>query len=263
MVNQKIFKRSFVSDLRDAVKSGETLCDYLKKEISYPAASELESTIKVDPEKLQLKYKGEGESASNDLDNAIAIYEAYPDLTEVQASDPRLWTYLTHVTLREYVLARWPMVGSCEQIIQDEEKTSAINFVLSHWFSSGNDRKLRRNAVARLWWAVRLTRAPWEQDPEYFKDLAGGDPYRFTRVLLSTQDIYQQVLERALGRDSRLFISVLEFLEEGGKMKREQIRDFMKELNLALSVKNFSILPRPKLKESVFNIGTMAVAGQE
>lgn len=90
-MNQKIFKGSFVAELREKVKSSDSLCDYFKKGISYPSQSELDSTIKVDPAKLKLRYKGKGESASNDLENAIAIYEAYPDLTETQASDSRLW----------------------------------------------------------------------------------------------------------------------------------------------------------------------------
>ena len=172
-MNQKIFKSSFVADLRDKVRSGSSLCDYLKKKIDYPTDVELESTIKIDSDKLKLKFKGPDESASSDIDNAIAIYEAYPDLNETQASDPRLWTYLSHVTLRDYVLARWPLTGTCEQIMNDKSlKASAINFVLSHWFASSNDRMLRRNAIARLWWAVHLTRAPWElRNPTFYAQL--------------------------------------------------------------------------------------------
>ena len=105
MINQNIFKRMYVSELRDKIRSGESLCNYFKKNIEYPADVVIESTIKADLEKLKLKYRGTGESASNDLENAIALYEALPDLTETQASDPRLWTYLTHVTLRDYVFA--------------------------------------------------------------------------------------------------------------------------------------------------------------
>lgn len=249
----------FVEDLRDKVREGESLCDYYKKAAEYPESASFESPIKVDAEHLKLRYREAGESASNDLENAIALYEAFPGLNETQASDARLWTYLTHVSLRDYVLARWPLAGSCEQAMKDsQQKQSAINFVLSHWFATGgNDRSLRRNAVARLWWAVRLTRAPWERDQDFFGDLKknGADPYRFTRVLFSTQDIYQQVLERGLGRDNRMLITILEFIEQHQDIKRDQIRDFMKELNLAMSVRSFSMLDRKAMKEAVFEIG--------
>lgn len=253
--NQKIFKESFVIDLREKLRTGETLTDYLKPAVSFPASTEWESEIKVDPEKLKLRFKGAGQSASNDLENAIAIYEAFPGLTEAQASDPRLWAYLTHVSLREYVMARWPIAGSSEHLKGDRNATNiAIRSVLSHWFASGNDRTLRRNAIARLWWSVHLTRAPWEHD-EMFVDLKSKDAYRFTRILLSSQDIYSQVLERGFGRDRKMLIAILEFLEAHPDMTREQIRSFMKELNLELSVKNFSVLNRMELKSAISSIG--------
>jgi hypothetical protein len=104
-----------------------------------------------------------------------------------------------------------------------------------------------------------LTRAPWERD-EFFIDLKkAGDIYRFTRTLFSTQDVYQQVLERGLGRDNRILISVLEFIDEHSDIKRDQIRDFMKELNLALSVRNFSLLSREEMKAAIAEMGESAM----
>ncbi|MFZ3011405.1 MAG: DUF6339 family protein [Minisyncoccia bacterium] len=257
MTNQNIFKRMYVAELRDKIRSGESLCDYFKKDVEYPIETLIQSTIKTDPEKLKLKYRGKNESASNDLENAIALYEAFPDLTETQASDPRLWTYLTHVTLRDYVFARWPIGGSCEQIKTDsKQQATTIDFILSHWFASGgNDRLLRRNAAARLWWPVHLTHAPWLREPEFFADLKTNDPYRFTKILLSMESIYAEVLERGLGRDNRILITVLEFFEANKSIKREQIRSFMKELNLFLSVRNLSLLSRKEMKETIFDIG--------
>ena len=261
--NQKIFKKSFISALKDKLKTGEGLADYFEAKASYPAEAEWESTIKVELEKLKLRFRGKGESASNDTENAIAVYEAFPNLTEAQASDQRLWAYLTHVTLRGYVQARWPLAGSPEQLSSDASaKSKAIRSILWHWFASGSDRMLRRNAVARLWWAVHLTRALWERDP-FFENLKSDDPYRFTKVLLSSQDIYSQVLERGFGRDNRLLITILEFLEANTDMHRNQIRFFMKELNLELSVKNLAVLGRDALRKIVFEIGSEALKSNE
>jgi hypothetical protein len=259
MKNQNIFKDMAVGGLRDKLRSGESICDYFKKDVEYPLSYFFESPIKVDIENLILQLKGENDSSGNDINAAMALYEAFSELSEAQASDPRLWVYLTHVSLREYVLERWPNSESCEQVIGDSnKKETVINNILSHWFATGgNDRSLRRNAIARLWWAVRLTRAPWEADQEFFSDLIKEeDVYRFTRVLLSTQDIYQQVLERGLGRDNRMLITVLEFIEEHKNITREQIRDFMKELNLGLSVRNFAVLGRQELKRAIFAVGS-------
>ena len=141
-----------------------------------------------------------------------------------------------------------------KDIKDDASKTKAINFILEHWFVSGNDLKgLRRHAIARLWWAAHLTYAPWESDPEYFLDLKNKDPYFYTRVLLSTQDIYQQVLERGMGRSSRILISVLDYLARNKKcaQSREKIRNLMKELNLAYGTKKIIALDRPALKSLI------------
>ena len=263
MINQNVFKRMYVAELRDKVRGGESLCDYFKKDVEYPADAIIESPIKADPEKLKLKYRGTGESASNDIVNAIALYEAFPGLTETQASDSRLWTYLTHVTLRDYVFARWPLEGSCEQMKGDDKQQATVaDFIMSHWFASGgNDRLLRRNAAARLWWPVHLTYAPWQREPEFFADLKGADQYRFTKVLLSMESIYAEVLERGLGRDNRILITVLEFFEANKGIKRDQIRSFMKELNLFLSVKNLSLLSRKEMKGAIFSLGTESMTG--
>jgi hypothetical protein len=80
--------------------------------------------------------------------------------------------------------------------------------------------------------------------------LKDEDPYKFTRVLLSTQDIYQQVLERAMGRSDRILISVLEFLGSHAVFakSRAKVRSLMKELNLAYGTKKIITLDRTALK---------------
>lgn len=243
--------------MRNKLISGESICDYFKEEMNYPAESEMESTIKIDTGKTVLKCGNN--PAGDDIENAIAIYEAYRDINETQASDSRLWTYLSHVTFRDYTIRRWAVGGNYENLKSNNAKKKAINFILSHWFSfnSNNDRMLRRNSIARLWWACHLTKSPWANDPEYFKDLESDDPYRFTRILLQTQDIYQNVLERGLGRDNRILITILEFIEANKDVaSRYPIRDLIKELNLSLSVKNLSLLERKKLREAIFKMGS-------
>lgn len=109
---------------------------------------------------------------------------------------------------------------------------------------------MRRHAIARLWWAAHLTYAPWESDPEFFGDLKNEDPYYYTRVLFSTQDIYQQVLERAMGRSNHILISVLDYLGKNKEFakSREDIRTLMKELNLAYGTKKIITLDRDALR---------------
>jgi hypothetical protein len=127
---------------------------------------------------------------------------------------------------------------------------------LEHWFASGADRSLRRHAIARLWWAAHLTASPWERNPEFFGRIEGKeDAYALTRVVFATQDIFQQVLERSIGRDNKILVAVLDCIRDRMKADmlptREQIRAVMKELNLISSVRNLSVLAWPELKEAV------------
>ncbi|MFA5878472.1 MAG: DUF6339 family protein [Candidatus Staskawiczbacteria bacterium] len=252
---QKIFKRSVSDRLYADLRSSVSLQDYFKDFFKVDKKETLASTIEIQGRLPNLKVHKK-DIASGDLDNAIKFYEYYKNIDETQASDSRFWVYLTHVDFRKYCLTRWGISGHYKDFKKEEEIKKAITFITEHWFVSGNDRDLRRNALARLWWAAHLTYAPWERDPEFFSDLKIKDAYYFTRVLLFTQDIYQQVLERAMGRSNRILISILEFLGENKKFaqSREKIRNLVKELNLVYGTKEIIMLDRKTLKDTVLSI---------
>ncbi len=158
-----------------------------------------------------------------DLENAIRVHHAFPTLTRRQARDPRLWVRLTHVECWEYMRKRWDATKHAG----DPEK--AARYVLARYFvPQAQSRALLRNGMARLWWYAHLT-----------YDAGRSDPYELTRVLLSSLDIAQQVLERNMGRASRLRAEFLDFLRARGSelgstagTRRTRIRDLAKALNL-------------------------------
>lgn len=252
--NQRIFKRSAVDKMRDDLRSGKSLKGYFKNSFHAENRDLLFSNILPRGKKPSLRAPRK-DSAVADIDNAIALHGYYGNMDETQASDPRLWAYLSHVEFRKYTLARWGMAGSYKEL-KDEDKPRIINQIFDHWFVSGNDRDLRRHSLARLWWAAHLTYAPWERDPGFFGDLKKEDPYYFTRILLFTQDIYQQVLERAMGRSNRILISVLEYLDKDRKFaqSRSKIRNLIKELNLIYGTKKIIALDRESLKSLIQQI---------
>lgn len=246
---QKIFKRAVVEQMRADLRSGQSLKSYFEESYPVKEKSLLASMIKVQG-KLPVLKAPKKDPVSADLENSIALHNYYSSIDETQASDPRLWVYLSHVEFRKYTLARWGLEDPHSDLKDDAAKKRATNQLMEHWFISGNDRDLRRHAIARLWWAAHLTYAPWERDPEFFGDLKKKDPYYFTKILLFTQDIYQQVLERAMGRSDRILITVLEFLGENKKFakSREKIRNLMKELNLIYGTKKIITLDRTSLR---------------
>ena len=241
--------------MRADLRSGESLEGYFRSTYLVKSDDLLTSTIITEGKAPELKIPKK-DPVSADLDNAKLLHEYYRSLDETQASDPRLWAYLSHVEFRKYTMERWGLDGSYKDIKSQEENTKAINYLLEHWFISSNDRDLRRHAIARLWWAAHLTYAPWEADREFFGDLKKDDPYYYTSILFSTQDIYQQVLERAMGRSNRILISVLDFLGKHPEWPREKVRGLMKELNLAYGTKKIIALDRSALGNLIEKIGT-------
>jgi len=249
---QNIFKRSAVDRMRNDLRAGESLNVYFSDSYAVKENDIIASSIVVQGKAPALKIP-KSDPASADLENAIELYNYFGGLDETQASDSRLWAYLSHVEFRKYTIARWGLSENFKNTDDKTLKQKAIIQILDHWFVNGNDRDLRRHTIARLWWAAHLTHAPWDKDPEYFSGIKKEDPYYYTRVLLSTQDIYQQVLERAMGRSSHILIAVLDYLSEDKELaeSREKIRSLMKELNLLYGTKKIIVLDFFSLKKLI------------
>jgi len=58
-----------------------------------------------------------------DLENSKIVFQAFPQLTPLQARDPRLWSRLTHVECWPYMRKRWAV----ERFAEDSGK--AMRFV--------------------------------------------------------------------------------------------------------------------------------------
>lgn len=258
MIRQNIFSSSAVARLMFELRNEKKFSNYLEDDISFTEGEVLDSTIELPGEKPELHIDITNPS-STDLENAILIHSYYKGIDNTQASDSRLWTYLSHIEFRKYTMLRWGLKYSKDELSSDEKKQeSAIQQILDHWFVSAGDRDLRRHSIARLWWSVRLTHAPWISDPEFFSNLRNDDPYYYTRVLMSTQDIYQQLLERSMGRSNRILILILDYLDKNKEFakSRENIRGLMKELNLMYGTKKIINLNRAQLESLISSIAS-------
>ena len=130
-----------------------------------------------------------------DLENTKRVYNAMKGLTISQATDERLWVYLTHVTFWEYMRVRWPAESYAI-------KSTFKNSIIERYFFMGNrDRALIRNGISRLWWYGYVS-----------YDETRDDPYELTAMLLRKLDIAQSLLERSFSRNSLITKTVLEVL---------------------------------------------------
>jgi hypothetical protein len=203
MANLKILTEADVQKLRAELKMEGGVGTYRKDPFPLGEVTLIDSAITMAGQIPELPMPEGRSKASSDLDNAIRVYEWLGPLDEVTATDRRLWVQLTHTLFHSYSLRRWPL---------PEDEGKAYRHIMSHWFVQGGGLgALRRNSVARLWWAVHLTRAPWERDKS-LGTFKSEDPYVYTRVLLANQDVYQGLLERDFGVNLRTLTAMLEVI---------------------------------------------------
>lgn len=174
-----------------------------------------------------------------DLQNTRVVYSSLKHLTPVQASDPRLWAYLTHVTHWEYMRSRWPVeqyLGKprLKEIIQER-----------YFFMTDRSRAPLRNGIARLWWYGYCSYDPTREDP-----------FELTGALLKKLDVTQNLLENAFGKNNQVTHAVLNVLlnrEKEGKAfyVREKVRELARYIVQIGGVTIIDALPEPELRELV------------
>ncbi len=153
-------------------------------EESFLIPTRLDIDINLITSQLDSDVKGDSKSG-------IIIYEALKNLTPIAASNKCLWATLTHREFKKYTIKRWPLKNK-------EQDRGLIN---SHFFFDKDDRRaFRRNAISRLWWGTFLTVSPWEKDTKLLF-LQSNDKYKFTKIMLGSQQLWFDVQERRWGCD--------------------------------------------------------------
>lgn len=181
----------------------------------------------------------------NDPENAIRVFEYLLQIDKTAASDPRLWAYLAHTTFCDYAVKRWGI----------DKKDEPEKIVAQHLFTNGDARTLRRHAIARLWWATKLTVAPWE-DNSFFEPLRKDDRYYYTRVLMQDETTSSDLFERVqITSCPELFIAILEYLDKNPEFRKRVLwREFMKEIILTLGYRKIMTLDLMSLQSELNDI---------
>lgn len=235
MSGQNLFKTKYIEKLAYKVVNGDLSSYYEKKSDHTKDDLLVNENIQID-EKINLKtMEFFGDTG---FENSRIFFEAYKSLTPEQASDPRLWTYLTHVTFRKYMQKK--------RLPKTKEKKQAAQFILQHWFVYPlNAKNLLRNDISLLWWGLYITRDPDE-----------SNPYELTKELFSMQD-YTRHFQGSLGRN-RIFVhAFLEFVIENkdifSKFKEDKIRFLMRKSNQVGGYRNLSCLSKQEIKQILSN----------
>ncbi len=233
-----IFKMAYCAELAVNLRTGNSIDDYSKKEFIADPENFISAPVETNGSAPILNLEDDAEAA-------ISLYGYLGKLNELEASDKRLWTTLSHVTFRDYIMSRWPTKSD-----KTEAKKSAI---LRRWFVEGySDRSLEQHAIARLWWGAHLTYAPWKTNPDEFGHLEREDEYYYTKILFSLQELIKVTMESSLGRSSKILISLLAYLDKHPELvNNDDVGDLMKELNLISGASKVLVLNANELEALV------------
>lgn len=217
MQYQKLFRYRFIEDLKKKLAKNRNTNLYLGDHFEYsPEEVLLNEEIAV-PKSITLIMPEKGKRDKHDFENAKIIHEAYKGLNHTQASDVRIWTFMSHVTFWDYMKKRCP--------VEEQPLEKRGEYILEHWFINGlNPRTLLRHNIALLWWGAHLT-----------YDDKREDPYELTRELFSMLDYTRTLLPSVQGRNNIFSRALLEYVIENkslfNRAKETRVRHLMKKLN--------------------------------
>ncbi len=193
---QRVFKTPYVDYLRKHID----VAKYKSESFDYDC-----SMVNV----LANVYKPDGlcdkmiANLDNEYEQAILLYEAFPNLSPLVASQPNLWTYLTHVDLFDFCKKRWPDI---DMGVKKEQRTEneKIDYIEDHWFRSPNG--IMRTTLMNLWWSVYCS-IDEEADAEH--------KYDYTKILFERQDFRTRRFGGStLFRHREAVIGILKFIRD-------------------------------------------------
>lgn len=230
---QKLLKNNCILRLKGKLSTEDGIEAYLNNELSITDEDLLLNTDILCPENLKLLDPGS--ESDFEFQNSKNIYEAYKQMTPVQATDIRIWTYLTHVIFWDYMKLRRP--------IEEQPQNKRASYILEHWFVDRvSTAKLLRNDISLLWWTAYLT-----------YDQSRQDPYELTKEAFTMLDYTRHLLPGTQGRNTKFVHAILEFVLDNknlfSKHKEGKVRFLMRQLNYIAGYKILANLSKQEVKD--------------
>ena len=151
--SQSILTKPYIEKVFDEVTNGFGLERFLSDVFPFDEAFFLRTAQVRQPENLLSKMVP---TTDGDFKSAVALYEAYKDLSPLQAIDSQLWESLSLTDLFPYMQKRW----SLKECKDEKELKSSI---LNHFTIKAHG--LMRQGLGGLWWLVHLTYDPDRENP--------------------------------------------------------------------------------------------------
>lgn len=119
----------------------------------------------------------EDKDPTKDIDNVKLLYDALKHIPSRHFAEESIWSYFTHIEFWNYMQKRWPV---------EKSRKDKFGYIVKHYFLNGqSDRALLDNGIARLWFIGYVT-----------YDDTRKDPYEWTKLLLTNQEVLRTLSER-------------------------------------------------------------------
>lgn len=198
--------------------------------------SQEDCTLQYDPTIEFYQDLSAPDSKSKDsVENSKIVYESIGAIDRVNASDPRLWTYLALNNFRDYMLQRWSLRTN------KHDTRSWKNRVSTRWIMPEYPTResMTRHGIARLWWIAELT---YDGDKIHTLSKKENDPYAYTAWLLHNQQRIVDITERAYGSDSKMRWAIIDSLVTADKTTDTEIKQMAKKVQINMSYRDLGLL---------------------
>ncbi len=170
-----------------------------------------------------------------EAENVRRVYGNLRTLSDVDASDERLWAGLCLGPFWSYVKYRWDIDRRC----------TVGNIRQRFFFGAKPRRSLMRNALSRLWWIGRLT-----------YDEARTDPWELTKFICENPDYIMNVLERNTSNNPAIIRPFLNAMiaakAQGWDVDADVVGALAKYLNLLGGIYILDCLPEARIYDKTF-----------
>lgn len=234
-MKQLIFRKDYVEELSKKIKNNDTEAYKIDK-FEYNEEATFATDIERRDDLLDVMLKNA--TPEGDYEAAIALYEAFPNLTLEQAYYAPFWAYLTHVDFYPYMIKRF-----CNGKAPSEKD------IKNHWWHTN----LMRRALSNLWWSVHQT----------IDTTHKTDKYHYTKYFFKHIDFRQRRMgSSALFRHKEAVIGILKYLEENVSEYFEGRANFiMMYFNKQATLRQLAIYNRDdfyeelkSIKEDIFSV---------
>ena len=231
MSHQNLFLSRYINELTDKVKSNNCTNVYISGQVSYSTNDVHFNPLINPPDKIDFLMPDS--NGNYDFENSQKLFMAYKNMNAVQATDSRIWAYLSHVTFWDYMRRRYP--------VEQQFEFNRSSYILQHWFiESVNVKNLLRHGISLLWWCAYLT-----------YDETRTDPFILTKELFSDLDYTRTLVPSTQGRSRNFLHGVLEYVvsnpEIFSKYKEAKVRFIMRKLNYKAGYRILSVLSKDEI----------------